>query len=346
MNIHRTVTPAAKRAFTLIELMVVIAIIGLLVAILLPTFDSVRNKARQAKVVAQFQAIDQGLNLFQNESALGGSLPPSSGDQRGTAGDFQVIKNPRKVRGGNGGKDDIRVAGAHLLAHALLGADQLGPPGFRDLNHDGRWWNDTSDDEGGLYEIDKTTGQVKQTRYGTGGFVDDKMKDQAKSLTDLENKGIVLNLAGATTDLATDELMFVDAWDMPILYYRANGYNVRMTTDKTNKKAGVYRQEDNGVITGTDGGIVNADGVDFGAGKINDHYHAIAVAESPEPVVKVDFIQSDPSYDDTFARFILDGSIATRPTPVRKDSFLLISAGPDARYGTEDDMTNWTRESK
>ena len=344
MNTDRSQTTAARRAFTLIELMVVIAIIGLLVAVLLPTFDAVRNNAKKATVTAQFQAIDQGLNLFQNEKALGGSLPPSGSDKRDSPGDFQIIGNPRLEGGGN---EEVRIAGAHLLYHALVGADQLGPPGFRDLDRDGQWWNDTTNkvgNPGGLYEMDPITGQVVQTRYGSGGFVEDKMKERAKSLADLEGNGIALNLA-STPDLAVDELMFVDAWDMPILYYRANSYNVRMTTNRSNV-AGIFRQEDNGAITGTENGIVASAGVDFGAGQVSGRYHAIALAESPDPIVTVEDIQTLPDYDDSFARFILNGSVTTRPTPVRKESFLLISAGPDGRYGTEDDMTNWTRKTE
>ena len=44
------------------------------------------------------------------------------------------------------------------------------------------------------------------------------------------------------------------------------------------------------------------------------------------------------------ARYILDRSNRVRNTPVNRDSYLLITAGPDGIYGNEDDITNWKRE--
>ena len=35
------------------------------------------------------------------------------------------------------------VSGAHLLYQALVGADGLGTPGFKDIDRDGTWWDDT-----------------------------------------------------------------------------------------------------------------------------------------------------------------------------------------------------------
>ena len=86
-------------------------------------------------------------------------------------------------------------------------------------------------------------------------------------------------------------------------------------------------------------------GLDFGAGKTKGRYHALYMNKSPLATEDPNNILTDPNYDDSFARFILDISVPARPTPVRKDSYLLISAGPDSRYGTDDDATNWTRKA-
>ena len=110
-----------RNAFTLIEIMVVVAIIGLLVAVLLPTFSTVRRKAREAQARAQFQAIDTGVNMFRTETKLGGAYPPSASDDRD---DRQLIANPKSLRpagANNDGKELIRVTGAHLLVHAMIG---------------------------------------------------------------------------------------------------------------------------------------------------------------------------------------------------------------------------------
>ena len=350
---------SAQGAFTLTEVMVVIAIIGLLLAVLLPSVTVVKNRARRTRAVAQFAALERGLEMFRSEQSLGATLPPSTGDDPELA-DRQLIANPKLSRPdgeNNGGTDPIRIAGAHLLVHAMMGADGLGTPGFNDFgtgtaDRDGVWSNDTNDtwsgapgQASGAYALDPETGTVAHPRYGGAGYVDEKMKQRAVSLNDLTDRGIVQNL-GTVTDLATDELLFVDPWDMPILSYRASAVSVRMLGDEA-AGPGIFWQEDNGVITGTANGLVNHVGLDFGAGPVaGEFFHPIYNAKAPEPIPPVDDILQTAAYDNSFARFELDPSVRARVTPVRKDSYLLISAGKDARYGTKDDITNWTRETE
>ncbi|MGB2986972.1 MAG: type II secretion system protein [Phycisphaerae bacterium] len=348
MNSQRTTS--SRSAFTVIEMMVVIAIIGLLLAVLMPAFSVVRTKARRTQAAAQFRALETGLVMFRSEQALGGMLPPSASDNEQ---DHQLIANPKQLTEGNNDATDVRIAGAHLLAHAMIGADGLGTPGFQDIGTppDGFWWDNTHDEEdGGIYYLDPDNDmQEAHTRYGGAGYVDEKMKEAARSFADLVDKGTILNLdCGSPPDyIACDELVFVDPWDTPILYYRANPAALRMIGDK--EYYGIYWQEDNGIITGTEGGLIAHNGLDFGQGKRNGRYHAISVAEAPEPTTPIDgpgsILVDDNVYGDSFARFILDRSVQVRPTPVCRDSYLLISAGPDARYGTDDDVTNWKKEA-
>ena len=78
MTNHRK--PTTHGAFTLIEMLVVIAIIALLLAALLPAFSVVKTKAKIAAVRAQFSALDASISLYRAEKAMGGGLPPSSTD--------------------------------------------------------------------------------------------------------------------------------------------------------------------------------------------------------------------------------------------------------------------------
>lgn len=55
-------------AFTLIELLTVIAIIGILAAILIPTVGAVREKARSAQCVSNLRQLAQGMLLFAGEN--------------------------------------------------------------------------------------------------------------------------------------------------------------------------------------------------------------------------------------------------------------------------------------
>ena len=58
-----------KPAFTLVELLTVLAIISLLVSLLIPSLTLIRNTAKEAKQKAQLRELTAGLNLV-----FGGAL--------------------------------------------------------------------------------------------------------------------------------------------------------------------------------------------------------------------------------------------------------------------------------
>ncbi|MEN6305862.1 MAG: type II secretion system protein [Armatimonadia bacterium] len=64
----------AKKGFTLVELLVVIGIIAILMAILFPVFQTVREKARQAKCQANLHQIAVALKEFRADH---GHYPPA-----------------------------------------------------------------------------------------------------------------------------------------------------------------------------------------------------------------------------------------------------------------------------
>ncbi len=340
-----------SRGFSLVELLVVIAIIGLLVAVLLPSIATVRTKARYTDASAQFNSLATGLEAYRGESALGGSYPASAGDNPGDGIQRFMIADPHSEQA----TVDLVVNGAHLLVHAMVGADLLGPPGFRDFDRrspNGLWSDDTHRGPDGAYEI-SPTGDIVHTRFGgTGGaYVDEKMKARVKTLKKLEEEGHVaaLNAQSVSNEETYDEPVFVDPWDRPILYYRANPSARLIVSGGDARAPGIYRQEDNAVITGSAGGAnVTLPGIDFGAGRTpRGNLHGLAVAEAPDPTPQ----QSNgnlnaATFDDSFARFIWDPGVKALNQPVRKDSYLLISAGADSRYGTEDDVINWQRADK
>lgn len=328
----------------MVELMVVIAVIALLVAILMPALSMARSKAKYTQAKAQFNAFQAGIEAFRGESALGARIPPSASDD---PDDHQLIADPNDD--GTPDSPNMRIAGAHLLFQAMLGADLLGTPGFVDTDRNGFWSDDTYRGKGGAYELDTSTTLPMRPRYGGAGYVDDKMKARAKSLAQLQEEGSIVMMDGIAEDTAA-QLLFLDPWDHPILYYRANPAARWMMGEDIDTR-GIYRQEDNGIITGsTAEGYANK-GIDFGAGaNPRGYYHNICVAVYPNPVPVFAAGANDlltlPAYDDSLARFILDPSVTVRNTPVRKDSYLLISAGEDGRYGTSDDVINWTSKTE
>ena len=89
--------------FTLVEMLVTLAIIGLIISMLLPAFNAVRKMAMEVKQKAQFSNIEMGLESFRSDF---GYYPES-----GTSND---------------GSGETVYCGAQRLAEALVGRDGFG----------------------------------------------------------------------------------------------------------------------------------------------------------------------------------------------------------------------------
>jgi prepilin-type N-terminal cleavage/methylation domain-containing protein/prepilin-type processing-associated H-X9-DG protein len=70
---HPGVGVRRRRAFTLVELLVVIGIIAVLVAILLPALNKAREQAQRTKCLSNLRSVGQLMNMYAN--AYKGSLP-------------------------------------------------------------------------------------------------------------------------------------------------------------------------------------------------------------------------------------------------------------------------------
>ena len=101
---------ASPRAFTLVELLTVIAIIGILAAIIIPVVGKVRDSARATKSLSNLKSIGQGLLLHAAENR--GHLPTLHNGSWGRQWTTQI--EPYLVKSHQQGERSITGANANV----------------------------------------------------------------------------------------------------------------------------------------------------------------------------------------------------------------------------------------
>ena len=310
-----------RRAFTLVELLAVIAIIALLMGILIPGVSAARNQAKKSKTRATVSALAKACETFSTDV---GKYPQSGGE------------NPFEPR-------DNReyLSGAQWLALQLAGGDQLGyvkPDRSNDFDANGfidhedwrKWYN----------------GFVADRLPRLGPYIPDDA-DVLPKLEDYGEKhpGMPDGLKVRNPELKFDLRFFVDAFGYPIIYYRANaGAKAPVTTgDGSSVSRGVYTQSDNAQFTGSDlaGPTGPAqEGYDFANTGKSHHMKVLGYRTSEntevEPETFVHAIYSRGVYSATER-----SSGPGRIWPYNAKSFLIISPGKDGLFGTIDDIKNF-----
>jgi prepilin-type N-terminal cleavage/methylation domain-containing protein len=188
------------RAFTLPELLTVIAVIAILIGVLMPALSQVKRIAKETKQKAQIGSIDIGINLYKNDF---GEYPPSHGDPNGST-----------INPALGGYD---YCGAQTLAEALLGYDLLG------VHPDSVFRADGKDNSGNNIYLDPNLSKRKGpylARENIGVFEANDIYDPSVLGTAIEpSRYIICDVFTAVSRDINGKKYKIGT---PILYFRAN----------------------------------------------------------------------------------------------------------------------------
>lgn len=336
-----------RSAFTLVELMVVILIIGVLVGVLVPAVSAVRTQAKVTATKAIHQNLATALEAFKASQKVGGSYPPSTPDSDDQGNGARLANSPYTG-------EEIAVSGAGLLVWALSGADQLGSPGFKKFRSTSvRWSEDTVTDfnagtpsQSGAYAIYPTgnprAGQTVHPR--AEAFVDTTRVKLSQNAGTPGAPRFEIEAERKARNAAVDRRypMYLDSFGFPILYWRADPAGTKLADQyagaDTGAQRGIYHLGDNeGLLRGFPGveeslqlsqsensHRLQWDNGMSGAGRTLGNRNPLEVLQP-----------------FTFPYYIADGNVQAKLSPQRRDSYLLVSAGPDGVYGSSDDVTNF-----
>ena len=116
----------AQKGFTLIELMIVVAIIGILAAVAIPAYSNYTNKAKATALVTAAEAARTGVIACVNEQGI--TVAPISGCAGGSNGvPANIVAGTASDAGVNTVATD--AAGIITVTASLTGVQVAGAPG-------------------------------------------------------------------------------------------------------------------------------------------------------------------------------------------------------------------------
>ena len=316
-----------RGGFTIVELLTVMAVIGILIGLLVPALTLVTDHAREIQQRVQFHGIEVGLELFSE--AFGGY--PESNDN------FAAPQHS---------DDPTPYCGANKLAEAMVGLDYLGFHGSSEWRASGQANVRLTDGNIGANQLvysayaDVNLWQtaVENVEFRGGGagspFVELENAN-AFSMADVYGDTNIGGFRAGDPTQADDPstLVLCDVYakkrtsavkaGTPILYFRArDAYKIQDSTDAQTIEDDIYYYKDNESLLTL--GMVGEPTVDH---PWSDEGGSTAAADLLD-----------------FEDGILNRQVTTIKRPYNAASFILVSAGKDGLFGNADDIYNFDKK--
>jgi prepilin-type N-terminal cleavage/methylation domain-containing protein len=369
-----------RRAFTLTELLIAIGIIVILIGLLLPVVTKVRRAAYGASTQQQISALSSAIEAYHNDfNAYPGPLPLNQINVAQSSTDTTAT-NPLvyNLSGTAVNLSTTTAQGATIAVGQISGAENLvlGLLGGLTVTRNASGQLDitayqydatrifTTDSTGKLTTI-PGPGGAQSLAIGTSKTYSPYITVQA---SDLSATTATASFADAAGRMPKDTIIpvFVDKYPdaMPILYMRAQrgaaglvsfagdtsmGANALSPDPVTNQAVSSWQYDLREIYpyTNSDGTTATSNiGLNYTA-KINRHGLQMVWNSANTPAT---YQISGSAPIDAWAYLRNPSMGPTVPTsgsptdvgvPRQKDTYILISAGPDRTYGTSDDITNF-----
>jgi prepilin-type N-terminal cleavage/methylation domain-containing protein len=305
-----------KRGFTIVEMLTVMGIIAVLIGLLVPALNQVKDYTKRVQQKVQFHSIDVAVEMFKNDF---GAYPESNDN---SLAPVSIV-------------DPLTYCGANKLAEAMVGWDLLGfhpksgftATGINDLNGDGTAaiiYEPISGFTEGTYA---ETG--KQNIDSRKKYIDLENANAFQMIDVYQNYGLFRATNFVLCDIYAKKRHAGKKTGMPILYYRARtAYQFQDSADTNGAADDTYYFYD------------NANLMNLNSAEDSTILHPVYANGGSA----ADFL----SFDEMIVnKDVQNATMAVTPGGVRKsyraESYILISAGKDGLYGTSDDIFNFDK---
>jgi prepilin-type N-terminal cleavage/methylation domain-containing protein len=123
-----------EAGFTLVELLVVIAVIAILAALLFPVFRSAKDRARRTACVNNLRQINLGLRMYSDESSDKAPRTPGTTNSPGLnwSGYKKLMKSYVGIKGASSPQDKLFACPADTFCYDAAGSFQYVPKGLHE----------------------------------------------------------------------------------------------------------------------------------------------------------------------------------------------------------------------